>query len=91
MRAALFHGTFLVQLDLSLLERVLPVPSDQPAYRRNRSHQDFLRNLSLSSSRLKDVLRLRWNTTRSADGPSVQHIERFVRSRYADDAWTFRV
>jgi lipoate---protein ligase len=37
----LFHGTFLLDFDLELLEKLLLPPSKQPAYRRNRSHAEF--------------------------------------------------
>src|ERR1035438_3567117 len=41
-RFLLFHGSFLLHLDLGLLEKILPLPSHQPDYRLNRSHSDFL-------------------------------------------------
>lgn len=38
---ALVHGSILVHPDLSLLERYLKTPEDQPKYRRRRTHRDF--------------------------------------------------
>ncbi len=44
-RFVLVHGTFLVDFDLSMIETLLPVPAKQPAYRRSRSHLEFVTNL----------------------------------------------
>src|SRR5713226_6021948 len=41
-RCLLFHGTFLLDLDLALVEKLLRPPSRQPAYRENRSRAEFL-------------------------------------------------
>jgi lipoate-protein ligase A len=41
-RALLVHGTLLVDFDHDLAEAVLKRPPREPAYRRGRSHRDFL-------------------------------------------------
>lgn len=41
----LFQLSLLVDMDLGLLERYLPLPSRQPAYRRGRGHLDFVATL----------------------------------------------
>src|ERR1039458_272237 len=53
-RFLLFHGSFLLHLDLGLLEKILPLPSHQPDYRLNRSHSDFLVNLNLPNHRSEE-------------------------------------
>src|ERR1035441_6534492 len=55
-RFLLFHGSFLLRLDLGLLERTLPLPSRQPDYRVNRSHSDFLVNLKAPDHVIKAAL-----------------------------------
>lgn len=62
----LFHGTFLLGLDLPLVERVLPVPARQPPYRNNRPHREFLVNLPLQAAAIKQVLRSTWKARRSS-------------------------
>ena len=57
--AVLVHGTFLLGLDLRLMEEVLPLPSREPAYRQQRPHRRFLTSLPLASEDLKAALR-RW-------------------------------
>ena len=37
----LFHGTFLLNFDLALIGELLPMPSKQPDYREDRSHDRF--------------------------------------------------
>lgn len=57
----LFHGTFLLNFDLPLISRLLPVPGEAPEYRAGRPHGEFLVNLNISPSVLKDRLRETWN------------------------------
>ncbi|MHB1004748.1 MAG: lipoate--protein ligase family protein [Chloroflexota bacterium] len=52
----LLHGTLLRDLDLALLEACLRHPPREPAYRRGRSHRDFLTTLidqGVSATRLE--------------------------------------
>jgi len=59
-RAVLYHGTFLLDLDLALMETLLPAPSKAPAYRQNRSHRDFLINLGRPANEVKGWLQQAW-------------------------------
>lgn len=42
----LHHGTFLVDMDLSLVEKYLKEPEKRPLYREKRRHLEFITNLS---------------------------------------------
>ena len=57
----LFHGTFLIGLDLALVEELMDLPSVAPDYRNRRSHTEFLMNLDMSGTSLKDGLRAAWS------------------------------
>lgn len=46
----LFHGTFLLNFDLSKIETYLAMPSKQPEYRANRNHLEFIRTLPVTKS-----------------------------------------
>ncbi|MBD3267484.1 lipoate--protein ligase family protein, partial [bacterium] len=46
-RFLLIHGTFLCSFDLGKIASFLPIPAEQPNYRGNRMHGDFLRNLDM--------------------------------------------
>jgi lipoate---protein ligase len=60
-RALIFHGTFLLHFDLSWIQRLLAMPSLEPDYRGNRSHEAFLTNLGLNAALVKKSLQQEWN------------------------------
>ena len=49
-RFLLFHGTFLIEFNLALISLLLPPPSKQPDYRRDRSHEEFLTNITVPAA-----------------------------------------
>lgn len=61
--ALLYHGTFLLRLDLRLMEQVLPLPSRQPDYRNGRSHRGFLTRLPVEAQALREALVRLWGAT----------------------------
>jgi lipoate-protein ligase A len=65
----LFHGTFLLQLDLSRVEKLLPMPSREPDYRKGRSHEQFLTNLQLPADAVKQALRRAWSAENVLENP----------------------
>jgi lipoate-protein ligase A len=89
-RFLLFHGSFLLHLDLGLLEQVLPQPSRQPDYRVNRSHSEFLINLGVPDHAIKAALRQTWNATAPLDRAPFDQIARLVREKYALEDWNLR-
>ena len=90
-RCVLFHGTFLIDFDLPLVDRLLAIPSRQPDYRRNRPHREFLMNLPLPSDAVKRALARAWE----ADGPTasvpMERIAHLAAERYSSEAWTHRL
>lgn len=90
-RYLLFHGTILLDLDLSMVEQCLPMPSSQPGYRRGRSHATFMRNLHLRPAYVGEALRDIWDAHRVADRVPHQTIETLARERYSLPEWTFRL
>lgn len=48
----LYQLSLLVDPDLSLMERYLPMPSRQPDYRRDRPHADFVTSLAAAGFRV---------------------------------------
>jgi lipoate---protein ligase len=86
----LFHGSFLLSLDIGLVEKALPLPSRQPSYRASRSHANFLLNLNLPAPALKSALSEAWQATEPlSEIPSYQ-IERLVGEKYALDEWNLK-
>ena len=86
----LFQGTFLLDFDVSQMERFLTNPLKQPAYRKGRSHTDFLKNLNLPSRIVKDALRASWKANEVLGTIPNQKISELAKTRYADRAWNFK-
>jgi lipoate-protein ligase A len=81
-RCVLFHGTFLLDLDLALVEALLPLPSRQPDYRQNRAHRNFLRHLPLPADAVKQALRAAWQAQAPWTTPLEAVIEVLVAQKY---------
>lgn len=86
----LFHGSFLLHLDLNLIEKALPLPSHQPAYRVNRSHKDFLVNLETPPDRIKAALVQAWAARASLSEIPFHRISVLTQNRYLLDEWNFK-
>lgn len=86
----LFHGTFLLDFDLSLIETCLPMPSRQPAYRAGRPHRMFLRNLRAARADVRQALRAAWRAEDRFDKIPFERIEDLARQRYTRRDWNFK-
>lgn len=86
----LFHGSFLLDFDLALVEQTLRMPSQQPQYRRDRKHTDFLTNVDLAGADIKNALRQAWNATDRLEEFPEKRMQRLVQEKYATDAWNFK-
>ena len=89
-RFLLFHGSFLLHLDLSLVEKALPLPSRQPDYRVNRSHADFLINLNVPAPTINAALIKAWDATAPLAPIPFDQITRLAREKYSLDEWNLR-
>lgn len=85
----LFHGTFLLDFDLSLVSELLPMPSKQPNYRENRAHNGFLTNLKLSPAAVKTALQNAWGAANPLANPPLEMIAALAREKYATPAWNW--
>ena len=90
-RSLLFHGTFLLNLDLSLITKLLRAPSKQPDYRNNRSHTEFLTNLNVSAARLKGALGKIWNATRESRDDPEPETQKLAAEKYSASKWNFKL
>ena len=87
-RFLLFHGSVLIRFDLDLIQAVLPMPSRQPTYRKNRSHQDFLTNLEVPAEAVQRTLQEVWNAFEPFEHDRSERIALLVRDKYATKEWT---
>jgi len=86
----LFHGTFLLRFDLERVACLLPMPTRQPAYRKNRLHGDFLTNLGMSAGDVKEALREAWQAAASANAVPRETISALARDKYVTTEWIHR-
>ncbi len=85
-RCLLFHGTFLLDFPIPLVEELLPYPPKAPAYRGRRAHRAFLTNLGVPAARIKDLLRRSWDAAPDGEAPGAA-IAALVAHRYSDPRW----
>jgi lipoate---protein ligase len=89
-RFLLFHGSFLLHLDISLVEKTLPLPSRQPDYRVNRSHADFLINVNIPVHSIKAALAKTWQASSTMPDIPFDRITQLVREKYSLDEWNLK-
>ncbi len=90
LRYTLFHGTFLLNLDLSIIEATLRVPSKQPRYRNHRAHAEFLKNLVIDTERVRLSLKKEWAAVEKLSYLPGEGIQRAVLDRYSQHKWNFK-
>jgi lipoate---protein ligase len=87
----LFHGTFLLDFNLSLIDELLQMPSKQPDYRQGRNHGDFLTNLKIPADRLRNALIKAWNTTGELSDFPEWELHKLTTEKYSTTKWNFRL
>jgi lipoate-protein ligase A len=86
----LFHGTLLLDCDLSLVSKLLLMPSLQPDYRASRSHTEFVTNLNLPAEKVKATLVAAWNADEELKNPPLEEISKLAREKYSTREWNFK-
>ncbi|HEY0457059.1 MAG TPA: lipoate--protein ligase family protein [Verrucomicrobiae bacterium] len=86
-RALLFHGTFLLNFDLALVEELLKPPSKEPAYRAQRRHREFLTNLNVPMTQVKDALTQEWNAVDVFGSQLDEAVRKLAETKYSRDEW----
>lgn len=85
-RSLLFHGTFLLKMDISMMEKVLNAPSRRPVYRADRSHSRFVINLNLPPGRIKDALISTWKAREQFPAPASEDLA-ILAEKYRSAPW----
>lgn len=86
--AILFHGCFLLAMDLNLVEEFLPLPTQRPEYRGDRSHMDFLKNIEVPEAEVRKVLMEEWSALEHFSGDL--EVEELVAEKYSRDEWNLK-
>lgn len=85
----LFHGVFLLDAELELMERYLRFPPRAPDYRAGRSHLDFVTNLKISPKLIKEALRESWQAEEECITVTPQDLEP-IAHKYTLKEWNYR-
>jgi lipoate---protein ligase len=85
--ALIFHGCFLLNCDLGLMEKVLLMPSKRPEYRKDRAHTEFVKNIAVSARDLKICLKNEWEVVGTFTHIPLAEIEQLVRQKYSRAEW----
>ena len=83
----LFHGSFLLGLDLDLVGTLLKFPSREPEYRQGRSHRQFLTLLPAPAEKIKAALRAAWKGEQLVQDVPHTAIRALVHDRYSHQEW----
>jgi lipoate-protein ligase A len=89
-RFLLHHGTLLYDFDLDVVSRYLRPPPRQPEYRAQRTHEQFLCNLSLTGSEIRRRLQAAWNADEETTTWPEDEVRRLVAEKYSSSEWTRR-
>ncbi len=83
----MFHGCFLLNFDLALIQDVLNTPSSMPHYREARTHSDFIVNIPVNQDRLKEAIRTVWSANQPMVPPPMELVQRLMAERYGLEEW----
>ena len=86
----LFHGTFLLDFDLALIEKFLAMPSKAPDYRKNRAHSEFLANVGLPANVVKAALKEIWSADSSFGAVPREQISALASQKYSSRDWNWK-
>ncbi len=86
----LYHGTLLLHMDLSLVDRLLKHPPREPDYRLGRRHVDFIDNCHLPFETVIEALQLAWQATDTTHNIPVSMVDQLVRDKYSQPSWNLQ-
>ena len=86
----LFHGTLLLNGELSRISELLRMPSLQPGYRASRPHAAFVTNLHLAASQVKAALVKEWDAAEKIKRPPLGKIKQLAREKYSTREWNYK-
>ncbi len=89
----LHHGSILADLDLDAVSRFLAHPPEEPPYRKNRPHSEFLTNVGVSPERVKRLLLEAYPPDEGVmnfGDESSTLLEELKKKRYCNDNWTYK-
>lgn len=89
-KVLIYHGTLLYDFPLDVLPKCLDFAPRQPEYRSGRGHRDFVANLPLSQSQIRDALIESWEATSIRQTWPKDQVEKLVAEKYSQDEWNLQ-
>ena len=89
-RVLLHHGTVLHGFDLTLLSRYLREPERRPLYRGERRHEEFVTNVSLDPSDIRERLARGWDARPVEPSWSPPPLGELIGEKYSRKEWNER-
>jgi lipoate---protein ligase len=86
----LYHGTLLYDFDLTLVEKYLGTAPRQPAYRKERTHGQFVTNISLSPALMKQAIGTAFGAFQALAAWPQDLVSKLVAERYSQQSWNLR-
>ena len=86
----LYHGTLLYDFDLTLVEKYLGTAPRQPVYRKERTHGEFVTNLSLSPAAMKQAIGAVFGAFQPLAAWPLDLVGKLVEERYSQESWNLR-
>lgn len=83
----LYHGTLLLHASIETICQCLKMPSRQPDYRRQRTHDQFLTNVPVPLDSLRESLHKVWNCEVEEQEWPQEEVARLVQDRYGLESW----
>jgi lipoate---protein ligase len=83
----LYHGTILLEMNLSWLDRLLKHPPREPVYRHGRSHSEFVTNIGIDRVELTHALRRAWQAEEAMNNCPMELVPELVKNRYSQASW----
>ncbi len=87
----LFHGTYLYNFKIVSIAKYIPNPIKQPEYRKNRDHEEFVKNLSVDPDELKSALKQCWNAFHPLDQIPLSRMRDIIDKKLGREEWIYRV
>jgi lipoate-protein ligase A len=87
----LVHTSILYRFPLERIGHYTTLPRRQPAYRAQRSHDDFLVNLDLPRATLVSAVRGAWNDPSTPAPAPLELVRQLVDTKLADPVWIERL
>jgi lipoate-protein ligase A len=86
----LFHGTFLLSMDLQQIRQALHHPSMEPGYRAGRDHDAFLRHFPATSKDIRNHMKSGWQSLAPFTSPLDDHLQPLLNERYNLNSWNLK-